>query len=69
MKPDEVHFSSRTVITPFLDKPYQEINFKSHLNSVLPCKQGKLLSDLPMSSVIWLLDCVHFYNEIEKFQL
>ena len=22
----------------FLDKPYQEINFKSHLNSVLLCK-------------------------------
>ena len=52
MKLNEVHFSSGTVITPFLDKPYQEINFKSHLNSVLPCKEGKLLSDLPMSSVI-----------------
>ena len=26
------------VIIPFLDKPYQEINFKNHSNSVLLCK-------------------------------
>ena len=38
MKLNEVHFSMGTVITHFLDKLYQEINFKSHLNSVLPCK-------------------------------
>ena len=35
MKLNEVRFSSRTVIIHYLDKPYQEINFKSHLNSVL----------------------------------
>ena len=35
MKLNEGHFSLRTVIIHFLDKPYQEINFKSHLNSVL----------------------------------
>ena len=35
MKLKEVHFSSETVITQFLDKPYQEIHFKGHLNSVL----------------------------------
>ena len=29
MKLNEVHFSSETV-TYFLDKSYQEINFKSH---------------------------------------
>ena len=43
MKLNEVRFSLGTVITDFLDKPYQEINFKSHLNSVLPCKKGKTL--------------------------
>ena len=41
MKLNEVHFSSITVVTQFLDKRYQEINFKSHLDSVLLCKQGK----------------------------
>ena len=38
MKLNEVHFSSGTVITHFLDKPYQEIDLKNHLNSVLLCK-------------------------------
>ena len=52
MKSNEVHFSLGTVITHFLDKPYQGINFKIHLNSVLPCKEGKILSGLHMSSVI-----------------
>ena len=52
MKLNEVYFSSRTVITRFLDKPYQEINFKSHLSSVLPCKWLKILSDLHMPHVI-----------------
>ena len=41
MKLNEVHFSSITVVTQFLDKRYQETNFKSHLDSVLLCKQGK----------------------------
>ena len=30
-------FSIRTVIIHFWDKHHQEINFKSHLNSALPC--------------------------------
>ena len=38
MKLNEVHLSLGTVITHSLDKPYQEIHFKSHLNSVLLCK-------------------------------
>ena len=38
IKLNEVYFSSEIVITHFLDKPCQEINFKSHLNSVLLCK-------------------------------
>ena len=33
MKLNEEHFSSGTVVIHFLDKPYQEINFKSHLNT------------------------------------
>ena len=41
MKLNKGHFSSETVITHFLDKPYQEINFKSHLNSVLLCNKKK----------------------------
>ena len=27
-----------TIINYFLDKPYHEINFKSHLNNALPYK-------------------------------
>ena len=38
IKLNEVPFSLETVITHFLDKPYQEINSKSHLNSILSCK-------------------------------
>ena len=38
MKWNEGHFSSRAAIIHFLDKFHQEINFKSHLNSVLLCK-------------------------------
>ena len=30
MKLNKADFSFRTVIVHFLDKPYQEINFKSH---------------------------------------
>ena len=32
-------FSSRTATTHFLDKPYQKINFKSYLTSVILCKK------------------------------
>ena len=35
MKSNEGHFSSGTVMIHFIDKLYQEINFKRHLNSVL----------------------------------
>ena len=35
MKLNEGDFSSGTAIIHFLDKLYQKINFKSHLNSVL----------------------------------
>ena len=52
MKVNEVHFSLGTVITHFLDKPDQEINFKSHLNSVLLCEYEKILSDSDISCVI-----------------
>ena len=37
MKSNEGHFSSGTAITHFLDKPYEEIDFKSHLNSAPLC--------------------------------
>ena len=40
----------------FWDKPYQEINFKSHANTALLCKLGKMLSGL------------HMPNEIEIYQ-
>ena len=35
MKLNEGHLSFGTIIIHFSDKFYQEINFKSHLNSVL----------------------------------
>ena len=38
IKLNEVDCSLGTVITLFLDKPYQEMYFKSHSNSVLPSK-------------------------------
>ena len=38
MKLNEECFSSGTVIIHFSDKPYQEVNFKTHVNSILPCK-------------------------------
>ena len=34
MKLNEGHFSFGTVIIHFWEKPYQDINIKSHLNSV-----------------------------------
>ena len=37
MKLNDGHFSSGAVIIQFLDKTYQERNFKHHLNSVLLC--------------------------------
>ena len=46
MNLNEEHFSSETVIISFLDKPYHEINFKSHLDRALLCKYGNILSDL-----------------------
>ena len=52
MKFNEGKFSFRTAIINFLDKPYQETNFKSHLISVLLCKYGKILSHLHMSSIL-----------------
>ena len=41
MELNERHFSSGTVTIHICDKPYQELNFESHLNSVLLCKYGK----------------------------
>ena len=38
MKLNEKRFSFETVIIYFWDKTYPEINFKSHLDSVLLCK-------------------------------
>ena len=58
MKLNEVHFSSGTVITPFLDKPYQEINFKRKTRKTT-------VRFTYVQFYFTLLDCVHFYNEIE----
>ena len=64
-------FSSETVTIHFWDKPYQRINFKSHSNTVILCKLGKILLDLHMS--LWfyfiLLVCAQFFNAIERCQL
>ena len=38
MKLNKVLFSSENAITYFLDKPYQETNFKGHLNNRLLSK-------------------------------
>ena len=67
MKLNEGHLSLGTVIIYFWDKPYQEINFKSDLNSV-PLSI-KILSDLHMSNFTLIFVCSYFCNEIEKCQL
>ena len=61
----------KTVIIHFWEKTHQEINFKSHVNSALLCKQGKILSDLHMSSSIYftLLIFAHFCHKTERCQL
>ena len=46
MKLNEGDFSSGTAIIHFLDKLYQKINFKSHLNSVLLYQKINLKSHL-----------------------
>ena len=62
IKLNQGHFFFGTVITHFWDKPYQEINFKSHLNivllrtttlnSALPCNKWKMLLDLHVPRII-----------------
>ena len=37
-KLNDGRFSSRTVIIHYWDRPNQEINLKSHTNTVIPCK-------------------------------
>ena len=57
----------------FNDKSYQEINLKSHLSSVLLCKQKKKKSWQICTCPVWfyftLSDWAHFCNEVEKCQL
>ena len=48
LKLNDEHFSSRAVIIHFWDRPYPEMNFKSHLNAVILFKSGKM-SDWHMS--------------------
>ena len=61
-------FSSRTAITHFLDKPYQKINFKSYLTSVILGKQKKYcqICTCPMWFYFIVLICTHFCNKTEK---
>ena len=56
-------FPLEQLINHFWDKPYQEINFKSHLNTVLLFKLGKVLSDLHMS------DYISFYLLVLNFTM
>ena len=72
MKLNKGHYSSGTVIIHFLDKRYQEANFKSHLNSVLFCVNNEKYCQICTCSMWFyftLLVCTHFCNEIEKCQL
>ena len=64
MKLNEGHFPLGTVTINFWDKPYQEVNFKSHLNSVVLSKQGKIQSDLHISHFILIFVRAHFYNKM-----
>ena len=57
-------FPSGTVIIHFLDNPYQQINFKSHLSNVLVCKQGKIMSYFYMPG----LTLFHFTYLCSLFQ-
>ena len=46
----------------------QEINFKSHSNTIIFCNLGKMLPDLHMSCLILFhfTSLFHFCNEIER---
>ena len=45
IKINDGHFSTGTVVIQNYDNPYQQTNFKSHYNTVILCKLGKMLSD------------------------
>ena len=56
----------------FLDKPYQEINFKSHLHRLLFVNKENnycYICTYPVWFYFTLFVCAHFCNEIEKWQL
>ena len=63
MKLNEGQFPSGTVIIHVLDKPYQEINFKSYLNRVLVCKNALRFTHVPCD---FIPICAHFCSEMEK---
>ena len=58
MKLNEGHFSFRTVAIDFVDKPYQEINSKRHLNIAGLSKWEKAPSDLHMHMVLFHFTCL-----------
>ena len=70
-KLNEVHFFSGTVIIHFLDKSYEQRNFKSRFINVLLClirKNTVRSAHVPfdfISLYLFVLTC----NEIEKHQL
>ena len=66
MKLNEERLSFQTLSNHFWHKPYQEINFESHLNGVL--LSIKILSDLHMPRFILIFLCAYFGNEIERFR-
>ena len=77
MKSNEKNFSLGTVIIHILDKTYQEINFRSPLNSALCLnstlyvyKEKYCLISICLNGFYFtVLVCADFFNEIEIRQL
>ena len=67
---NEGHFSSGTAIIHFWDKPYQKMNFKSHLNNVLFVNKEKYcqICTCPVWLYFTLPVCAHFSKETDKCQ-
>ena len=71
IKLNEGHCSLGTVIIHFSDKPYQEINFKSHLIVHYFVNMEKYCQICTCPGIFYfsLLVCAYFCNEIEKCHL
>ena len=60
IKLNDEHFSRRTVIIPLWNKPYQELNFKSHWNTVI-----LWFAHVPFNSITFYLFVLNFAMKLK----